>query len=511
MSRRRSQSGLRSRESHLRARRQSRARRQAARLAALALLLGGLLLLVLCLGGVLWYRQVQAARARLAAQPDRLPPPRIETALSRRLRPAPWFIAVDSQRAYIATGAAREAADLSGYPLAGLQALPLDGGGTLWEKELSGRYSAMAQGGACLALLRELPQGGLKLEAFSNASGAPAWNLDFPGASLGSLAAAEGTLLLSSWTAPQSSQESGWSISAFRGADGKRLWRISRRLAGLRETPGEPGPPRIRLSAWPGACGYQIGNLAGLVRLSNGSVLSEFAGAGPVLDLQFDPALRQGFALCGGSKAGEFLVEAMPPGKNDPAFSLCRFEAAAPGIAMLASGGWVVVAYPHLQAGKIAPMLRAYRAGPAMQSRKAVFSTRFEGGTPAGLAAVAGANGEFLLGLNEGDGSAPGGGGPSSLRRIRLRGEQKAWEVQRYKAGLERLQAFKHDCLLLLSDGSVERYQPEEDRSARLERLGFDELGLLSGSDGSTLAITAYPPEYLAGQPGRSLDLLVLK
>lgn len=508
MSRRRTHSGLRGRESHLRDRRQSRARRQAARLAAIALLLGSLLLAVLLLGGLVWWRNTAPDRRRTAAPETGLPPPKIETAVSRRLRPAPWFITLDAQRAYIATGAARESADLSGYPLASLQALTLNGGDTLWEKGLSGRYSAMAHCGSSLALLRELPQGGLKLEALSTTSGAPAWSLDFPGASLGSLAAAEGTLLLSSWTAPQTSKESGWSIAAYRGSDGRRLWSVQRRLAGLRDSPGQSTQSRLRLSTWPETGGYQIGNVAGLLKLGSGKTLSEFAGSGPVLNLQYDPAVRSGFALCGGTKAGEFIVEAMPTGKAAP-YSLSRFEAAAPGIAMLAGGGWVVVAYPHLQAGKIAPMLRAYRTGTDRQSRKPVYSTRFEAGTPAGLAAVPGTNGEFLLALNEGGGQ--GSGGPSSLRRIRLRGEQKAWEALRLKEGLQGLESFKLDCLLLLGDGSVERYQPDQDRSQRLDRLGFDELGLLSGAEGSTLAITAYPPEYLAGQPGRSLDLLILK
>lgn len=504
----RGRSGLRSRESLLRQGRRSRARREAARLAAIALLLGGLLLLLLLLGAVVWLSRSPARHGPPRTPVAELPPPRIDSVLFRRLRPAPWFIALDAQRAYIATGAPREEADLSGYPLTSLRAIGQEEGSILWEKELASRYLAMAHAGDRLVLLRESPVSGLRLEAHHTASGAPVWTQELNGESQGSLASFEGIVMVSGWSPPASSNESGWSITAFNASDGKRLWRIQRRLAGLNQPPG--AAPRLRLWAWAGVGGYQIGNVAGLLRLNNGKTLSEFAGTGAVLDLQFDPVARSGFALCGGSKAGEFILEGLPTGK-DPPYSLCRIEAAAPGLALLAQDGWVVVAYPHEAEGRIAPMLRAYRAGPGRQSRQPVFSTRFEGGTPAALAAVPRAPGEFLLGLNEGAGPAGRPGGPSSLRRIRLLGEPKAWETQRYRTGIQNLAAFRQGCLLLLSDGAIELYEPGTENSRRLKRLGFGELGLLTAAHGECLAITAYPPEYLAGLPGRPLDLLVLR
>jgi hypothetical protein len=75
------------------------------------------------------------------------------------------------------------------------------------------------------------------------------------------------------------------------------------------------------LQAWPGVCGYSIGNVAGFLRVSNGNKLGEFAGSGLPLDLQYDLAATAGTRWWAAARAS--FVEALPSGR------ICRPTASA--------------------------------------------------------------------------------------------------------------------------------------------------------------------------------------
>lgn len=501
--------------------RRRKTRQQVMRLAVIAAML--LILLGLLLAAVLAIvalarradGQEQAATSEPSA-PRRERRPRPELGLARSFKPAPWFIAADSNRLYAALDNGKQEVDSGGFPLDTLQAYSLVDKKLVWEAKLAGRYSHVDLAGNTLVTLSENlgEYTGFELQAYDAATGESLWPaLKSPQGEDVHIACDSDVVSIGYRALDSTAKDSGYRLEAYKALTGKKLWGpLSRKMTGLRQGDAEAlaSLSSFELAAYEDLLVYQLYNVAGVIDTNTGRVLSEYTAEGYIHDVQVDPNTRSAYALCAGSKADTAFLVWMPLGKEKPE-SLCRIENSGEQALLLLDRGHILVAYPAAGVeGVPTTKLIGYRyVDLKNKKKKASFNYKFEAGLPADLAPLPETPGEFLLALNEGSDESGAARGPSSLRRISLVGEPTVWETARQRQAVQMLAPFKLDCLVLLAGGEVKLYNPAADSIKRLRNMAFPELGAVHSANRASLALTAYPAEYVEGRIGLPMQIQV--
>ncbi|MCH7471988.1 hypothetical protein IIA79_03445 [bacterium] len=432
---------------------------------------------------------------------------------------APWFVALDSSALYIvqsttslrgrsplmSTARDGRSTGTEGQQVDVLAAYPLAGGGPIWQSEATYELFGLGLAGGALFGYRQHASSPPSLEfvAFDAAGGSETWSIPLKDASEGSLII-EGKTALVGYRLPDGYRLVGYIVEAEFQTKvlGKHL-----PFAGLSDDllnmPG--ASERMALVAQDGFAAYHLANVAGIVEISTGKLLREYAGAGYIYNVQLDAATRTCYILAAAEGPGKYILRALPFDGGAPS-DLYRFDSASEEVLMLAEAGYLVLSYAVPEEGSEQPVPKLVCFSG--RESTAVLTHRFDAGVISDVALLQESSGGYLAALNQGIGDDGAYRGASELFWVDLV-EETVTRVARQKAPVLYLAPFKGDCLVLLQGGSILSFDSGDKGARRIRKARYPYLEPVLSPGKERLAILSYPRAYLEGEGGQPMQVLI--
>ena len=460
----------------------------------IALVIGAVLFLRSCIGGV--------SQPRQSAPVSQLKLPKLVGSMKLK---SVWFVGFDDQGVYSASDTQRRDSGYPNSPVDQLAAYPLTGGSAIWEAQLDAEvFMFNVSHGQLLCFsqfLTEPPRA--ELRTYGTLDGAQGWLQSVEQATHAGVCV-DGKVAVLGYL-----QTDGGRLCAYNVERGGKVWGMKVPLKGLsRDQLANDPAAHFELTGFGGQSVYQLQNIVGVIESETGKLVREYAAPGLVRQVQYDPDSGTLYALISGSEAGACVLQAIPV-PSGKAVNLLRFTSAdESGALMLAQAGQLIVSYADkpTEGGAPASMLAAFNSGHS----GAVFSQRIEGGIVADVAVLAGAPQEYLVAVNADmdDAGLPTG----KARLLRLDTQTGTLnESEQLKRPVLYLVPFKQQCLVLLRGGELLCYDP---RSAALRRFRRASLPLLEAwlsSDSQRLLIYAVPEKASSSQPFPEMQVMVFE
>ena len=425
-------------------------------------------------------------------------------------RNAPWLMAVDDERLFVAQDSQRRELTELNYPIDTIAAYSLGENTQQWELELPPDSQAdglLAIGGnACLYTTHLSDPPFVELRGLAGNDGTTAWSQRIDLAEQVKVTSAAGMIVINYRLAD------GYRLVGYRGTDGKRSsLGVKLPLRGLTsEEIDQTIAQGFQLYSWDDVVGYSYYNVAGIVDATSGKLLCENPLDYYVYDMAYSAAGKRGYALSGGETRDSYIVWELA--RNGAPLELYRFLCPSDEILLLATDDYVAVAF-EIAEGVAAGstklvVLRREFGSPAVEHK---FDGKHLAADIAYLPSVSDEPARWLLALN---GGADDDGWPTGKAQLFLvdpAAEEPVALLANLKQPVQYMWTLKQDCLVVCRGGQVYSYDASKQQLATLARLKYELALPLISNDGKVLALASAPRDRWQGRPGRPLAVAAFK
>jgi hypothetical protein len=434
---------------------------------------------------------------------------RIEVAGINSFRTAPWLMAVDDQRLYIASDSHKQALAELNYPIDSVAAYQAGETTPQWELDLPPDSQAgglvAAGGNVCLYTYHLVDPPYIELRGLAGNDGANSWYERIDQAEQAQVVTAGGVVVVNYFTTE------GYRLIGYRGADGQRSsLGLKVPLKGLAANATDQALSlEFKLYAWGNFIGYSHYNVAGVVDVAKGKLVYENALDFYVFDLAYDEKAKRAYVLTGGETGDSYVIWELA--KDGIPLELYSFLCATDDILLLVEGGYIAVAYQVAEgaAEGCTKLVLLKRETGAVQVEH-VFD---QPGVAADLVSLpdAGEASQFLLALNGGEDKDDWPIGKAQLYLVEPKAQEPVQFLAQLNQPVQYLWTLGQDCLLACRGGQVFSYDANELELAKTIKLKYELALPLVSASGRTLALASAPRDRWQGKPGQSTAIAVLR